>query len=77
MNVRVLKINETVFVGEALSVDVPGITGDMQILPGHESLATVLRIGAIVITDTEKQKHEVEIEHGYLEVTPNQVTIIL
>jgi len=77
MEVRVLKINESLFSGIAKSITVPGITGDLQILPGHESLVTVLKTGTIGILDPEGESHTFDIEHGYLEVTPEQVTVIL
>ncbi len=77
MEVRVLKIQESLFSGEAVSVTAPGITGELQILSGHEPLVTVLKTGAVTIKDKDSESHSFEIEHGYLEVTPEQVTIIL
>ncbi len=77
MEVRLLKINESLFTGEAKSVVAPGITGELQILAGHEPLVTVLKTGVVTIMDTEEKSHTFDIEHGYLEVTPEQVTIML
>ena len=77
MNVRVLKINESLFVGEAQAIVLPGISGDMQILAGHESLATILKAGTVTVTDMEKKEHTIKVEHGYAEVTPDQVTVLL
>lgn len=77
MEVQVLKINESLFSGKAKSIVVPGITGEMQILLGHESVATVLKAGNIQIVGAEGENHSIKIEHGYLEVTPTQVTVIL
>jgi len=77
MEVRLLKINESLFSGEAKSITAPGITGELQILPGHESLVTVLKSGSVAIVDGQGESHSFDIEHGYLEVTPEQVTVIL
>ena len=77
MEVRVLKINESLFSEKAKSITVPGITGELQILSSHEPFVTVLKVGIITIVDTEDKVHTFNIEHGYLEVTPEQVTVIL
>jgi len=77
MEVRILEINESLYTDKAKSVSVPGLTGDMQLLPGHESIVTVLKSGSIVVVDMQGKKHTFEIEHGYLEATPEQITIIL
>ena len=77
MEVRLLKINGSLFSGEAKSITAPGITGELQILAGHESLVTVLKAGVITIIDKEGETHSFDIEHGYLEVTPEQVTVML
>jgi len=77
MEVRVLKIQESLFSGDAVSITAPGITGELQILSGHEPLITVLKAGSITVEDNEGEKHVFEIEHGYLEVTAEQATVML
>ena len=77
MEVRVLKIQESLFSGKAVSITAPGITGDLQILSGHEPLITVLKAGVITIRDKEGKDHAFDIEHGYLEVTAEQATVML
>lgn len=75
-NVRILQINKTIFDGESTGVTIPGVSGEMQILPGHEPMVTALKEGVITILSGDDTE-EVSIEHGYAEVTPSQVTIIL
>ena len=75
MNVRILKINEVVFEGTANSVSAPATTGVMQILDNHKPIVATLRSGEVTVEGETKQSFP--IEHGYLEATGEQVTILL
>jgi len=77
MEVRVLKINSALFEGTAKSISVPALSGQMQVLSGHKPLVTTLQAGSIQVIDAEGKEHSFDIEHGYLEVTPEQATVIL
>jgi len=66
MNIKVLKINEVVFEGEASGVTVPATSGEMQLLDGHAPIVATLKAGTVQISG---QETSIEIEHGYLEAT--------
>ncbi len=77
MDVKILTIEQSLFAGKARSITVPGSTGEMTILAGHEPLVSALKQGVITIhTDTDKSE-TFAIEKGYLEVTGTQVTVLL
>lgn len=74
---RVLKINEPVFEGEAMSVTAPGASGELTIMAKHETMLSSLTAGEIRIRPQQGQEVCVEIDHGFIEATPDQVTILL
>lgn len=70
------KVNELLFSGEAISVNIPGSEGAMTILAKHEPLITMLKQGTITVrngVDTES----FAIEKGLLETSNGQVTILV
>ena len=75
MDIRILKINEVVYEGEARGVTVPATSGTMQILDGHKPVVATLKKGEILVAN--KDQTLIEIDHGYLEATQDQVTILL
>lgn len=74
---RVLKINEPIFEGEAVSVTAPGSSGELTILAKHETMLSSLQGGEIRIHPKEGGEVCVEIDHGFIEATPNMVTVLL
>lgn len=77
MDVKILTIEKSLFTGKARSITVPGSTGEMTILVGHEPLVSALKQGVITVhTDTDAAE-TFQIEKGYLEVTGTQVTVLL
>ena len=67
---------ETVlFSGEVDQVDLPGIEGDMGILPGHAPLVTTLRPGVITIF-REGRRDPVVVIGGFAEVGPAGLTVL-
>jgi len=77
MFLTIARIDKVLFEGEFKSVYVPGITGDMQILPKHEPLITALKKGVIIVEDIDGKEEKFEIERAFLEVNKKEVNIIL
>ena len=71
------KVDGPVFNGEVISVSVPGVAGDMQILANHEALITPLKKGVIFIEKGDQTKETFELEIGTLEVSNNHATILI
>jgi len=76
MYVRIAKVGEALFEGEALSLSVPGTEGDMTILPHHSTLVSALRAGTVRVT-TKDDTHAFEIQKGLVEVSENEVIVLV
>ena len=72
------KVGQNLYTGEARSLSVPGVEGDMTILAGHEPLVTTLRNATLSYTDADGQAHEIMLDtDGVLEIADNHVTVLL
>ena len=74
---RVLRINETLYDGEAVSLTAPGSAGELTILAKHETMLSSLQAGTLVIRKEDNQNQEITLDHGFLEATSDQVTVLL
>jgi F-type H+-transporting ATPase subunit epsilon len=63
------------FSGDVDQVDLPGLEGDMGILPGHAPLVTVLRPGILTIF-REGQREPIVVIGGFAEVGPSGLTVL-
>lgn len=62
--------------GDVLSVTAPGIGGDLGILSHHAALVTVLKEG-VIHYKTENEKFEIPIKSGFIEVSDNNVKVLV
>ncbi len=76
MHVVIAKIHENLFSGEALSLSVKTTEGEMTILAKHEPFVANLAAGTVVVKTADGQE-SFEIGGGILEVSNNQVTVLL
>lgn len=77
MNLLIIKVSETIFEGEAESVTLPGLSGQLTVMKDHEPLVTPLKEGKVTYTKKDGQTEEIEIEKGFLEINKGEVNIIL
>jgi len=67
---------ETVlFSGDVDQVDLPGIEGDVGVLPGHAPMVTLLRPGIVTIM-REGQREPVVVVGGFAEMGPSGLTVL-
>lgn len=76
MFVTVARVHENLFQGEATSLTVPTTEGELTVLPKHEALVATLRPGAVTVRTSEGDKI-FSVESGVLEISNNQVTVLL
>jgi F-type H+-transporting ATPase subunit epsilon len=76
-NLTISRVDEPVFAGEALSVTVPGVAGEMVVLAEHEPLISPLKAGMVRYTAADGTKHIIETSGGTLEVAHNHATVLL
>ena len=58
------------------SVVVPGISGDLGILPHHAALLTVLKEGKLHYK-TDNENFDIQIKSGFIEVLNNKVIVLI
>ncbi len=63
------------FAHEVDEVSLPGSEGDFGVLPGHTPLFSALRTGQMSYRKGA-EKHVLAVSVGFVEVLPNQVTVI-
>lgn len=77
MQVTVSRVDAPLFQGEAISLTVPGVEGEMTILPHHSALLTPLKTGTVTVRTDSGGTQVIAIERGVCEVSNNQVTVLL
>lgn len=78
MHVVIARVNETHFDGEAYSLTVPAVDGEMTVLGEHMPLITTLKKGSLTLRETAGSDPKTyEIEGGVLEVRHDGATVIL
>ena len=77
MRVEVVSAEEQIFAGEAEFVVLPGVVGELGILPRHTPLLTEIKPGAVRLKLPNQEREElIFVQGGYLEVQPNLVTVL-
>ena len=75
ITVDIVTAERTVFSDDADVVVVPGVEGQLGILPHHAPLMTMLQSGEILIRKGGDETH-LAISGGFLEVRPDRVIIL-
>jgi F-type H+-transporting ATPase subunit epsilon len=77
MNIRVdiVTAERLVFSQDADIVMVPGVEGEMGILPHHEPIMTMIKPGEILVRKGTEE-YSLAVSGGFLEVTPDRITIL-
>jgi F-type H+-transporting ATPase subunit epsilon len=63
------------FSGDVDQVDLPGIEGDLGVLPGHAPMVTLLRPGIVTIM-REGQREPIVVVGGFAEMGPGGLTVL-
>ena len=76
LRVEIVTPERAVFAAEATEVLVPGIDGELGILPGHLPLFTTIRVGAMTVKTVDDGDRVFVIEGGFAEILPHSVIIL-
>jgi F-type H+-transporting ATPase subunit epsilon len=77
IQVDVVSAEELIFSGLAEFVVLPGVVGELGILPGHTPLLTQIKPGAVRMKlPGEAAEEFVFVQGGFLEVQPQHVTVL-
>lgn len=77
MNLQILTPDSTIYDGEAILVQLPGIDGSFEVLENHAPLISVLKQGDLRIIKTDKSEAIFPIKGGVVEVLKNKVLIMI
>lgn len=77
LQLTISRVDGPVFDGEVISVQVPGIDGEMTILPNHTALISPLKAGILTVTKADNTTETHTIEFGTLEISNNHATILI
>jgi F-type H+-transporting ATPase subunit epsilon len=75
MLLTITSLNKVLFHGEADSITVPGVSGEMTILKDHMPIVSAVKEGSIIVKSKENEE-VIDINGGVLEVYKNVVTIL-
>lgn len=77
LKVTIAQVDGPVFDGDVISVTLPGTEGEMTLLANHAPLMSALQAGTITVRKEDGTKEMFTVASGTLEVSQNQVTILL
>lgn len=75
INLDIVTPEKLVFSGKVDYVSVPGVDGELGILPHHSPLITILQPGELRIK-LENEEVSLAVGGGYLEVKPDRIIIL-
>ena len=77
MKLYIYKLGETIYEGEASSINLPGEDGQLTILDHHIPLVTYLKTGIIHFTNGAKNLTKLDIKGGFAEIKPEKVILLV
>jgi F-type H+-transporting ATPase subunit epsilon len=76
LHLEVITPERLVFKAEVDSVEVPGLDGELGILPGHTELVSQLKPAGLLTYHQGDEKGEIAISDGLLEVNSDRVIVL-
>ena len=75
LHLEIVTRHRRVLQTEVDEVRLPGVMGELGILPGHTPLLTALAIGRVAYTSGGVE-HQLVVKDGFAEVQPDRVTVL-
>jgi F-type H+-transporting ATPase subunit epsilon len=76
IHLEVVTPERKVFEAEVDRVEVPGLDGELGILPGHTELVSLLKPAGLLTYHIGNETGEMAISNGFLEVSSDRVTVL-
>ena len=76
MKMEIVTPTGTVYTGDVVSCQVPGMEGSFQVLLGHTALLSAVRIGAVKIVDEKNSPQWMSITEGFCQVDEDKIIIL-
>lgn len=75
IHLEVVTRHRRVLEAEVDEVRLPGVMGELGVLPGHTPLLTALAVGRMAYT-ADGTESKLVVKHGFAEVQPDRVTVL-
>ena len=72
---EIVTAEKLVYTGYADILVVPGVDGELAVLPGHAPLLTLLKPGEMRVVEGDKENH-IAVSGGFIEVLNDEVSIL-
>lgn len=76
LHLTIVSPSKLLFDGQATLVEVPGVEGDMGVLPKHAPTLSMLREGIVTVHAADKSVTRFKVANGYADITPESCTIL-
>lgn len=76
LKIKVLTKSKTIYTGEAVEAQLPGIDGLFGVLKNHAPMIFILKKGTIRLKKADKREDHVKINGGMMEVFKNELTVL-
>jgi len=76
MKIEITTPDSTIYEGEILLAQFPGLDGSFEVLNNHAAMIAVLKKGKIKVIDSKKSVHFFEVNGGVVEVLKNTIQVL-
>lgn len=76
-HVTITNVAGALYEGNASSISVPGVEGDMVVMANHEPIVALLRAGTITLKIDGEEAKQYPITSGVLEVSHNKAIVLI
>ena len=76
IHLEIVTPERKVFEAEVDRVEIPGLDGELGILPGHTEIISLLKPAGLLTYHIGNEKGEMAISGGFVEVNPDRVIIL-
>jgi F-type H+-transporting ATPase subunit epsilon len=76
IHLEVVTPERKVFEAEVDRVEIPGLDGELGVLPGHTELISQLRPAGLLTYHIGDKKGEMVISEGFVEISPDRVIVL-
>jgi F-type H+-transporting ATPase subunit epsilon len=77
LTVEVVTPEALKFTGQARLVQLPGVMGEMGVLPNHEAMVTMLNPGIVEVRSTEGPTRTFAVAQGFATIANNKVACLV
>lgn len=77
MFLEIISPEKTIYSGEVVLVQLPGVMGSFEILKNHAPLMAMIEEGKMKIIDGNRKLFHIDVNDGIVEVKNNKIRVLL